>query len=32
MTVSNVVDDALALTGLHNADSSPGYNEDLFSP
>jgi len=32
MTVSNVVDDALDLTGLHNAVSSPGYYEDLFSP
>jgi len=31
-TVSNVVDDALALTGLHNANLSPGYSEDLFSP
>jgi len=32
MTVSYVVDDALALTGLHIGLSAPASCEDLFSP
>ena len=32
MTVSDVVDDALTLTGLHKPVSTPAYYEDLFSP
>ena len=32
MTVSNVVDDALALTRLHKHVLTPAYYEDLFSP
>ena len=32
MTVSNVTDDALALTRLHKGVSTPAYYEDLFSP
>ena len=32
VTISNVADNALALTGLHSRISSPVYYEDLFSP
>ena len=32
VAISNVADNALALTGLHEPFSSPVYYEDLFSP
>ena len=32
VTISNVADNALALTRLHKQFSSPAYYEDLFSP
>ena len=32
VAISNVADNALALTGLHKRVSTPVYYEDLFSP